>query len=53
MLYTDPGSGMLLWQVLVAGALGGLFYVRKIFSFFRGTGRVPVSADGNEPKPQE
>ena len=36
MLYTDPGSGVLLWQVLAAGAVGSLFYVRKILSFFRG-----------------
>ena len=27
--YTDPGSGMILWQALCAGALGFLFYIRK------------------------
>ena len=36
MLYTDPGSGALLWQVLAAGAVGALFYVRKFFGLFRG-----------------
>jgi hypothetical protein len=33
--YTDPGSGMLMWQVLVAGAVGFLFYVRRILEWFR------------------
>jgi hypothetical protein len=32
MLYTDPGSGLLLWQVVTAGVVGGLFQVRKLLS---------------------
>lgn len=28
--YTDPGSGMLIWQGLVAAFLGAGFYFRKI-----------------------
>ena len=31
--YTDPGTGALLWQMLVALFAGCLFYVRK-FSFW-------------------
>ena len=27
-LYTDPGSGALLWQLLAASFFGGLFYMR-------------------------
>lgn len=27
--YTDPGSGALLWQVLVAAFVGAGFYFRK------------------------
>ena len=27
--YTDPGSGALLWQALVAAAVGAGFYFRK------------------------
>ncbi|MGA2328060.1 MAG: hypothetical protein ABSH05_17415 [Bryobacteraceae bacterium] len=33
--YADPGSGALIWQVLVAGAIGVLYYLRKITAFFR------------------
>lgn len=29
--YTDPGSGMLIWQGLVAAFLGASFYFRKYF----------------------
>jgi len=34
--YTDPGSGMLIWQMLVAGFVGMLFYFRRLTSWFRG-----------------
>lgn len=27
-LYTDPGSGALLWQLVVAAVFGALFYAR-------------------------
>jgi len=28
LLYTDPGAGSLLWQLLLASFIGGAFYVR-------------------------
>jgi hypothetical protein len=28
-LYTDPGSGALLWQLLIASFFGALFYARS------------------------
>jgi len=34
--YTDPGTGALLWQALVAGLVGVLFYFRKFTSWFKG-----------------
>lgn len=34
--YTDPGSGALIWQMLMAGFVGGLFYVRRFTAWFRG-----------------
>lgn len=30
LFYTDPGSGALLMQILIAGLLGGVFYIRRI-----------------------
>jgi hypothetical protein len=36
MLYTDPGSGVLLWQILAAGVVGSMFYVRKFIALLRG-----------------
>ncbi len=33
--YTDPGSGALLWQILVAGFVGAMFYWRKLTRWFR------------------
>ena len=33
--YTDPGSGALLWQILVAGFVGGLYYIRKILHWLK------------------
>jgi hypothetical protein len=29
--YADPGSGLLLWQMLGAMVVGSLFYVRRFF----------------------
>jgi hypothetical protein len=33
--YTDPGSGALVWQMIVAGFVGGLYYVRKFAMWFK------------------
>ena len=33
--YVDPGSGALLWQILLAAVFGLMFYVRKIIAWFR------------------
>lgn len=30
LLYTDPGSGALLFQVIMATLLGGLFFFRRL-----------------------
>jgi hypothetical protein len=29
ILYTDPGTGALLWQLLAAAFIGGAFYFRQ------------------------
>jgi hypothetical protein len=33
--YTDPGSGALIWQMLVAGFVGSMFYIRRLTAWFR------------------
>jgi hypothetical protein len=33
--YTDPGSGALIWQALMAGGVGLLFYIRKFIAKIR------------------
>ncbi len=33
--YTDPGSGALIWQMLVAGFVGVMFYFRRFLGWFR------------------
>ncbi len=33
--YTDPGTGALIWQMLVAGVVGVGFYFRRITSWFK------------------
>jgi hypothetical protein len=33
--YTDPGSGALIWQMLVAGFVGLMFYGRRFLARFR------------------
>lgn len=33
--YADPGSGMLFWQLLVAGFAGLMFYLRRLLRWRR------------------
>ena len=33
--YTDPGSGALIWQGLMAAGVGALFYVRRFVQALR------------------
>jgi hypothetical protein len=33
--YTDPGSGIMIWQILAAGFVGVVFQVRKISGWVR------------------
>jgi hypothetical protein len=35
MAYTDPGSGSLILQMVFAGFVGALFYVRRIGSWIK------------------
>jgi hypothetical protein len=33
--YTDPGSGTLIWQMLLAASFGIMFYLRRMITWFR------------------
>ena len=35
LLYVDPGSGAMIWQILAAALLGSLFRIRRISAWFR------------------
>ena len=35
LLYTDPGTGAMVWQLLVAAGLGAAFYFRHYLSKIR------------------
>lgn len=49
--YTDPGSGALLWQILVASLVGVMFYLRRIIAWVRGlkSRRGLASGVGSHP----
>lgn len=32
-IYADPGYGTLIWQLLLAGFFGGMFYFRRLKEF--------------------
>ena len=46
--YTDPGSGALIWQALMAGGVGLLFYLRKFMAKIRPQ-RKSESATQSQP----
>jgi hypothetical protein len=33
--YTDPGTGTLIWQMLAAGFVGLMFYLRRFTTWFK------------------
>jgi hypothetical protein len=45
--YADPGSGVLIYQILAGAFVGAIFYVRKIVSF------LAPSRRKIEPQPGE
>lgn len=45
LAYVDPGSGMLAWQLIVAGFVGLLFYFKKVRGFFGRIGRRILGKD--------
>ena len=50
--YIDPGAGLLLWQLIVTGTLGALYYfrraIRAIVGRFTGRTEEPASVSTDE-----
>jgi hypothetical protein len=54
LAYIDPGSGLLVWQMIAAAVVGCLFYVKKIrLALYRLVTKPfkkePVVAESNKP----
>ncbi len=49
LLYIDPGSGSYLVQVIVAGALGVVFFFRNIKNYIRAFFTRSHKKPGNNP----
>ena len=39
--YTDPSSAAAVWQILVAGFIGAMFYARRFFTWLAGRRKDP------------
>ncbi len=53
LAYIDPGTGSMLLQLIIAGAVGAVAYFRKfIFGLFRKRRDQPTAVDKPENKPQ-
>ncbi len=51
--YADPGSGALIWQMLAAGFVGVLFYLRKFVSWLgRGSEGSPAEESASQNQVQ-
>jgi hypothetical protein len=46
--YVDPGSGTLIWQILLAASFGVMFYLRRIIGWVR-----RLRSSGEEAKPAD
>ena len=55
LAYIDPGSGALVWQILVAAIMGFLFYLGKVRAFiWRGiTSLFRIGAKPSEAQRQD
>jgi hypothetical protein len=48
--YADPGSGTLIWQILLAASFGVMFYLRRMIGWFRGLKSDKQQARAPEPQ---
>lgn len=50
MLYADPGSGILIWQMLLALFIGATFYFSKVRTWVAAKLRPARRDDASEPE---
>lgn len=48
LLYIDPGTGTLLWQLVVGIGVGFLFYLRKVRDWFK---NLFTGSNSDTPEP--
>lgn len=48
LLYIDPGTGTLLWQLAVGVGVGFLFYLRKVRDWFK---NLFTGSNNDSPEP--
>ena len=47
--YTDPGTGALIWQMVAAGFVGLMFYLRKFTTWFKRTRPSEAQSEADQP----
>ena len=52
--YTDPGTGTLIWQMLLAASFGVMFYLRRILTWARKLrGKDGLAEEGSAATPEQ
>jgi hypothetical protein len=49
MLYADPGSGILIWQMLLALFIGATFYFSKVRTWVRAKLKPARTDEASDP----
>ncbi len=50
LAYLDPGSGSIIWQAIIGGALGGAYVLRSTAGRIIHAGRAALSRNQNSEK---
>ncbi len=49
LAYLDPGSGSIIWQAIIGGALGGAYVLRSTAGRIIHAGRAALSSRNQNP----
>jgi NADH:ubiquinone oxidoreductase subunit 2 (subunit N) len=52
LAYVDPGAGALVWQFVVAAAVGAMFYIRKMRRLIAAFFKKAVGIRRNDKQPE-